>query len=415
MSIVIILACATIATVLNALFTWRTATTAAEDSLKLQALGIAASIEASLQQSTIRTNSILSDIITEGGWEGIAYLSLHAEDGTIVLHSNKNLTGKRVQDQQLMSAVSTGKPAYHYLRLATDERVFVMDIPLHIRTGSYYLRLALHTYPAESPVRQARLSLATAGGVVMVLWLIGFFLLRLQRREERLRTAMIEREQFAVLGEMASVLAHEIRNPLGSIKGFAQYLREQRSTGAPPERMDTSLNVIVTEAERLEILTNDLLVYARPEELHADEFELCAFISETIASHMPKTGAHVSVTCSPDILVCTDRSKLRQILLNLVENGCDAAGPEGSVVVSVRSSRATIGIEVSDTGPGMASDIAARAFEPFFTTKVRGTGLGLAIVKRLVEILRGSITLTTAPNEGTRFIIVLPLSLKDVI
>lgn len=417
MPILIILTIATAATVLHATFTWRSAGVAAEDALKLQSLGIAASIEASLRRSDLGASSIFSDIIAEGGWEGIAYLSLHTNNGTVILHSNKNLIGRRAQDDQLLAVAATRKPAQHYIRLATDERVFVMDMPLHIHSGEYILRLALHTYPAESVIRQARLSIGAAAGVVIVLWVIGFFLLRIQRREDELRATMAERERLAVLGEMASVLAHEIRNPLGSIKGFAQYLREQQNSAhdrsIAAERMDSSLDVIVSEAERLETLTDDLLVYARTDEVRTVEFELCPLLEEAIAPYSQRGEISISATCTSEGLVRTDRNKLRQILINLLENALVAVESGGSVEVIARASRGTIELDIKDTGPGMPADVASRAFEPFFTTKTRGTGLGLAIVKRLVDLLHGSITLKTAPGEGVQFSIVLPPMTKD--
>lgn len=245
----------------------------------------------------------------------------------------------------------------------------------------------------------------------MVLWLIGFFLLRLQRREERLRTAMIEREQFAVLGEMASVLAHEIRNPLGSIKGFAQYLIEQQKT--EPNRNQQPLDIIVAETRRLETLTEDLLVYARPAELTVSQFDLCELIYACVAALPHRPGIARDIDCIAPLLMTSDQDKLRQILANLLQNASDAIEHEGTVTVSAAAVRDTIVIKVTDTGSGMDADTAAKVFAPFFTTKTRGTGLGLAIVDRIAKVLGGTVSLETALEKGCTFTISLPAHLPE--
>lgn len=151
--LLIILAAATAAVVFSSALTYRNALSAADDSLKLQALGIAASLEASLQRSDFAKENLLRDIISDGAWEGIAFLALYDRGGRTVLHSNARLLGRKVEDSRMQTAFAEGTPQHYYLMLGTDERVFILDAPVRLHSAEYLLRLALHPYPAENSVR----------------------------------------------------------------------------------------------------------------------------------------------------------------------------------------------------------------------------------------------------------------------
>ncbi|HMK42574.1 MAG TPA: ATP-binding protein [Dissulfurispiraceae bacterium] len=415
-SLLLILVIATVATVFSSVVMYRNAVDAADNALRLQAFGLAATLEASLRRMDLEKGTLFSDIITESAGEGIAFLALYGKNGNIIMHSNANLIGRPYEDERVAEVFSSGQPKHYYLMLGTEERVSVLDMPVHVGNAIFVLRLALHPYPAESGIREARIQLATAAGVVVLLWAIGFILLRALRRSEELRRRIEERERLVVLGEMAAVLAHEIRNPLGSIKGFAQYLLEQQSSASPnnrPKNMQQPLSVIVQETQRLERLTNDLLIYACPANAHSAEFDLCALIDNVIALLQPHPEISIRCECSAPLAVTSDEDKVRQILANLLQNASDAIEGPGSIAVSASMTRDTILLSVADSGPGMDPSMKERAFEPFFTTKVRGTGLGLAIVGRLVDVLGGAIDLESPAGKGTTVIIKLPRTAKQ--
>jgi two-component system sensor histidine kinase HydH len=215
------------------------------------------------------------------------------------------------------------------------------------------------------------------------------------------------------MGEMASVLAHEIRNPLGSIKGFAQYLMEKDKEPVP-QNTDTGkdyLNIIVSEAKRLETLTEDLLIYAKPVEVRITEFNLGELTGEIIHSlHPPKEEKNkVSVEASiPDnMTIKSDKEKLRQIITNIIQNSIDAVKESGIVSVKAEKTNDKIIIIISDNGCGMDADTKAKAFKPFFTTKAQGTGLGLAVVEKLTKSIGGTVELESEPQKGTVFRIIM--------
>lgn len=420
--LIAILVFATIITVISAFLTYKNSIKAAEDSLNLQALGIAVSLEASLKDSDeLRVKSyelktqknIFKDIITEGRWEGIAFIALYDKNGTTILHSNENLIGRQAQDRNFKEVIDEGIPSHTYITLGTDERVFVLDFPVHIRNSEKILRLALHTYPVEGIVRQARLHVFGILLIIAVLWIVGYFFVRASRHSDELRMKMAERERFAVIGEMASVLAHEIRNPLGSIKGFAQYLKEQ-NTDNRTQGID-SLDIIVSEAKRLEDLTEDLLMYAKPVEVKSEDCNMLELINEVVkAMQIHKGTVHFSerdcpfirVSVLDAIIIKSDSDKLKQILMNILQNAVDAGSKVIDIKAEFMNDKATI--LISDDGCGMSHEMKENAFKPFFTTKTKGTGLGLAIVDKLAKAIGGEIEMESEPQKGTVFKIVIP-------
>jgi two-component system sensor histidine kinase HydH len=247
--------------------------------------------------------------------------------------------------------------------------------------------------------------------VVVALWVLGAFFLRALRRAEELNERVARQERLAVLGEMAAVLAHEIRNPLGTIKGFAQYLGERHPPGTPDA---DSLTQIVGEAGRLERLTEDLLLYARPAELRLSEFGLAELARSTVAAVGERAASagrqlRCTVTIPEDLTVLSDREKMGQILVNVIQNGADALREDGSMEVAGRVEGEHAVIVVEDEGCGMDEETRRKAFDSFFTTKPKGTGLGLAIVARLVEVLRGTVSIESQVGRGSTVTLRIPL------
>jgi two-component system sensor histidine kinase HydH len=220
---------------------------------------------------------------------------------------------------------------------------------------------------------------------------------------------MAEKEHLAVIGEMSAVLAHEIRNPLGSIKGFAQYLAESNHGGS------AELTVIINEARRLERLTEDLLLYARPSAARAEEFAMSELVDEVVRTACESDRVkQYAITITPEmpdgLKIITDRGMLKQILSNIIQNSVEASDRKGHIDLRAAQAGTSITITISDSGSGMDKETRDRAFDSFFTTKAKGTGLGLAIVRRLLKALGGRIEIQSAPGQGA--IITMTLSAK---
>jgi|WetSurMetagenome_2_1015567.scaffolds.fasta_scaffold00081_10 two-component system, NtrC family, sensor histidine kinase HydH len=406
----VVLTAATVSILLSAFIFYHNSLGAADESLRLQALGIAASLEPSLRD--IKGKEMLfPDIITAAAWEGIAYIALYDKNGLTLLHSNESLVGRKVDLPEIRAAVEEGRPLTGYMTLGTGEEVFVMNYPISLKGSMNVLRLALHPYPAQDIIRQAKLQAVSVSLSVLFLWILGFFLVRAVRKSDELTALMVEKERLAVIGEMAAVLAHEIRNPLGSIKGFAQYLAEGRHGGS------AELDVIISEAIRLERLTEDLLLFARPSEPRVEAFDLSGLVEETLgpARALDRVRQHAITLNSevPEGLTAhTDREMLRQILANVVHNSVEASAGDGIISLAAAQSGNLINIEIRDNGCGMDKKTMDRAFDSFFTTKARGTGLGLAIVSRLLNALGGRIGIQSSPGQGSVITIAVPAKVE---
>ncbi len=408
--LIIILLIASVSTLLSTVIIYRNSLRAVQESLKLQALGIAASLEPSLWAMHLKKN-IFRDIITESSWEGIAFIALYDKNGLTLLHSNENLIGRRIDSPEIRMSGDKGTPTFGRMTLATGEEVFVLDYPIRSADSLKVLRIALHPYPAQLIVRSAKLQAVSISLTVFILWIMGYFFIKAVGRSEKLASMMAERERLAVVGEMAAVLAHEIRNPLGSIKGFAQYLFEKGSE----DKGD--LGIIIDEAGRLERLTEDLLLYARPSEARLETFNLSDPVNEVVkllaeSDRAKQISLNIKAAVPGDMTIVSDKEKLKQILSNLLQNASEAVNGEGDVELIARRAEDKIIIIVSDNGCGMDGETRSKAFNSFFTTKAKGTGLGLAIVDKLTQTLGGRIELESEPTRGTVVTITLPAVLQ---
>lgn len=232
----------------------------------------------------------------------------------------------------------------------------------------------------------------------------------------KLRAAAASTERLASVGRMAAGLAHEIRNPLVSIRTFTQLLPERH---ADEEFRNGFLDLTLAEIDRISALVGEILSYARPgnAEGRDDDEPTAVDVGECVErtclllrSHA--RGAGVSLEFDGGELferAAIDEDKLRQVVINLVVNGiqaCDGRGRvrvKASAATSARDGLPRVVVEVSDDGPGMHPEVASKVFEPFFTTRREGTGLGLALVKTFLDEAGASIALETSPGHGTSF------------
>jgi two-component system sensor histidine kinase HydH len=234
-----------------------------------------------------------------------------------------------------------------------------------------------------------------------------------------------ERDRLVAIGEMAAGMAHEIRNPLGAIKGAVQCLEP----GGPPGESAEFVDVILEEVERLNRVVSAFLEYARPYRGNPITIAVNDVVAGT-ARLLNAGGLPPGVTLElrladglPQVLI--DPEQLKQVLLNLVRNAIQAMPSGGTVTLSTMQSYARAAaysdsgaprftdtpqvlIRVRDTGEGIKPEDLPRIFVPFFTTKGSGTGLGLAISQRIVENAGGRIEASSRPGEGAAFSIRLP-------
>jgi signal transduction histidine kinase len=237
------------------------------------------------------------------------------------------------------------------------------------------------------------------------------------RRKLVLSESMLEKQQkLATLGTLAAGIAHEIRNPLTSIKARL-YTLERHLYNVQAARKDA--DIISAEISRLDRIVQSVLSFARPSEPELETVSaqaLASDVQELLTPDLDTRGISLSVESDPQLLIRADSGYLKQALINLVRNAAEAIDGAGRVTLKTRIDRASLGghetevvvFEVTDNGKGMAPEVEKRLFDPFFTTKDTGTGLGLPIAARIVEKHGGLIQYHTRPGHGTTFGVVLP-------
>jgi two-component system CheB/CheR fusion protein len=222
--------------------------------------------------------------------------------------------------------------------------------------------------------------------------------------EEQLR----EQASLTQLGQLAAIVAHEVRNPLAGLRGSLQILESRLS---PTLRERDIIGSMIQRIDGLSKTVEDILLYARPQPPRLRGVDLSRLLNEASTSAKAATPETCSVTVQPGdhATVRADPDMLRAVLLNLILNACQAAGGRHQIEITTSVADGKCHLRVLDRGPGIPVDLRERVFDPFFTTKSGGTGLGLPIVKRLIEAQGGVIALRSREGGGTIAELILPL------
>ena len=223
----------------------------------------------------------------------------------------------------------------------------------------------------------------------------------------RLRKTVARTEYFSTIGQMASWVAHEVRNPVFAILTAAQVIQGS----AVEETVRKFAHSIIKEAERIDHLINDLLNYGKPLTLNVERVDTRKFLAEVAASYLP-LPVSLSVASNRPCSLPLDRERIRQVFLNLFENARQAAARK--IEIYVQFGKDHVEIRVRDDGRGIKPAVLPRIFTPFFTTKREGTGLGLAICKKIVEAHGGEITATSRQGQGTEILMTFPVSAAEL-
>ena len=228
---------------------------------------------------------------------------------------------------------------------------------------------------------------------------------RKQNEELLLRT-----EKLSVIGGLAASIAHEIRNPLTSLKGFIQYLQPSIS-----ENSTTITDIMLSELDRINFIVSELLVLAKPQNLHVKSILLHSIIENVVKfmeseAHLKNIEINTTFSNIPITINC-EENQLKQVFLNIMKNSLDAISANGEIRIQTKLlSDNQVLIHFSDNGCGISQELLPRLGEPFYTSKEKGTGLGLLVSNKIIKDHQGRINITSEINKGTIVEITLPIS-----
>lgn len=332
-------------------------------------------------------------------------------------HADEGLTYLRLTDARSLETLEAGTPVAGAGGVPIGSGRQIEEVGGRLRLQSRTARrmrdggrdrsLLLEVDPTQANALRSSATLTLGVGALAAAGLLGvaFVLVRREARRHAEERARERERRLASLGEMSAILAHEIKNPLASLKGNAQLLAALLPEGEKPR---AKAQRVVDEALRLEQLTNDLLQFVRTGELHRAQVDPAAVVREAAAAvPVPAADAVVVDATGAPASWSLDAGRVREVVINLVDNALAAGAP---VRVAVRAASGRLVLEVADHGPGVPDDDRERIFEPFFTGKTQGTGLGLAVVRRVIEQHGGTIAVTSNPGGGAVFRAEIPES-----
>lgn len=237
----------------------------------------------------------------------------------------------------------------------------------------------------------------------LILMAAATILWRLQARAQRFEADLAQQQHLAVLGEMSAVLAHEIRNPLATVKGHAQLIAER--VGDDPVQSKWA-KLMIEHVLRLERLTNQLLDFSRTREVSRRDISPAELLDEA-GFELDRDRIRLDTTKAPATF-SLDPDRMNQVFVNVMQNALQASPGGESIEVAVEERAGSLFVSIRDCGEGIPPGSERLIFEPFHTKRIRGTGLGLTVAKRIVELHGGRIEASNHPEGGAEFRITLP-------
>ncbi|EPK6502910.1 two-component system sensor histidine kinase ZraS [Klebsiella aerogenes] len=378
----------------------------------------------------------LQALLEEMAWQpGVLWFAVTDENGKIIAHSDPQQLDKALYSPAQMRELKVGEQE-RWRRLAEPQpalEIYRQFRPLNPARGHHMgmmkrcnSALAQPNVPQvifiafdsrELDAAQARglrnmmIMLAAAALVIVATILAQFWFRRYRLSRQQLQEAMARKEKLLALGHLAAGVAHEIRNPLSSIKGLAKYFAERTPPGG--EAQELAL-VMAKEADRLNRVVSELLELVRPAHLNYQPVDINALIHHSlqlVSQDAQSRGIALQFTPRPELTsIKADPDRLNQVLLNLYLNAMQAIGRDGVIHVSAsEADRQRVKIVVKDSGKGMSDEELQAIFTPYFTTKADGTGLGLAVVQNIIEQHGGTIRAESQPGAGAIFTLWLPV------
>jgi signal transduction histidine kinase len=367
--------------------------TLAIQSLTDTAVGLSSAADNALrfmgEKDPSEMNAIFSDRI-------VAYALVARKDGNILFHTNPALINTKLSAQEMEDWISAGTFTSRRIILGTGVPAYEFNFVMYRPDKSPdMLRLVLQTTATDKIITQAGRMWWITGLLICILWAAGILFERFFTNRVKTQETRENQKRLTIIGQMTASLAHEIRNALGSVKGYAQWLDEKAPEQSPEKE---ALSAIVMGSIRIETLVRELLLYSKQDAYQNERIELEPLIREAFVVSAPKRLTDMELDVPHGTIVIADREKLIRVMINGIRNALDSMGENGHVRISSHGKGRWVAISIEDTGKGISEKNQDRLFTPFYTTKTDGTGLGLAYARKVVEGMDGTIKLTNRTN-----------------
>jgi two-component system sensor histidine kinase HydH len=356
-------------------------------------LALAASVENALRdgKSGDELREILSDRV-------VAYALIAGSDGTIRFHVNPELVGTHLSGTGPGAWTPPAQPVARRIMLGVGTPAYQYDYPLLAPGGApETLRVVLHLGEVDRLGASSRRLWGTVVSVLAVLTFAGVGLDRLLTRLLTMHEEMDRRKRLSLVGQMTATLAHEIRNALWGVKGYAQWIDEKLPEASPCK---PDVTAILQGTGRIEGLVDDLLLYARDETYRIERVSLASLVHEACSAAATGWKGSLEVEVDPSLFAWADGEKLHRVLVNGLRNALQAMGDgvDARLTIAAGRSGESSWLRLEDTGGGIPPEVERWLFTPFYTTKADGTGLGLAYSRKVVEGMKGTIDLENGAN-----------------
>ncbi len=390
---------------------------------------VAGYVESQLQGPQRRSLESLPSLLSEVNQRyqsQVLFLGIFDRGGNYTHHTDSNQVGRPSAHQSFAMPAGSAPSRASFLYSSEDsqKKVFLVSTSLMIPgvggmgrgfgmggSSTRILDVAIPTEIADFILIQARWQILFSVMAFFLLVGFSFFLPVAARRFLEMQSEQEQHRHWAHMGRLSAALAHEIRNPLGAIKGLSQLLMGRMK---PASQEREFADTIVSETRRLEDLVHSLLSFARLPEPRKEKTDLVALVRqvlEDIRIELEKSGIRSGFqSAQPQEWALVDSNQIRQVLWNLFLNARDAMSSGGNLEVSLQPLRGKDGVtlRVQDSGSGFSAEALAHLFEPFFTTKAQGNGLGHAISQQIIQRHGGTISIENVPQGGALCTIYLP-------
>ncbi|MCR6633025.1 MAG: two-component system sensor histidine kinase AtoS [Magnetospirillum sp.] len=328
-------------------------------------------------------------------------------DGVIAVDVDGRITSANPAACRMLGVTPRDILGHAYATLYPTQDKFISALLDTLRSGRDHIGIPREFPVGDQIVHVILSSSLLRDGTGTVIGAVA--VLKDRSEQQRLHKQIMRADRLAGLGELVAGVAHEIRNPLTSIRGFMQYLESSNSI----EEWQRYTPLIVRQVDSLNRIVTELLEFGRHRLPCIGPVEVNALIQEITVLVGTKTPARITLALSGDIpSIQADGEALKQVVLNLLLNAVQAIPDSGTVTIATEADpvAAHVHISVSDTGVGILPENLEKIFDPFFSTKPTGTGLGLAMAHRIVDAHHGTISVSSVPGTGTTVLLCLPIA-----